>query len=156
MNTLVWGNVLICSVTSDRMLVPEGIRVDGGAARYAVHEILNSRPLRAFVGPGTSSLSLSVVLSLTRGVSPRAQLDLLRFARDKGEAHALLLYGRNVFPAGSLAVLESIGEEWNQFGPSGPLAITGSLTFAEYAPAPVAKGTSKNTVAKAAVKQVKR
>jgi len=129
-----WGTALAFESSSNRLLTPCEIGVEG-SARYAQHDVVGLPPFYEFIGPGLSTCQLTVRLSAREGVSPRAQLDLLRAARDEGVAAVLVIGGRPVFDAGHLAVLEKIGEAWAYFtGQGGLLVAVGELTFHEVVP----------------------
>lgn len=64
-------------------------------ARYANHEVINSKPKSEFLGPGLDTLSFSMELSVFNGVSPMGVINQFRTFIRKGKTSNFILGGRN-------------------------------------------------------------
>ena len=67
-------------------------------------------PVYEFVGPGLRTCSAKVRAAVPQGVNPRALINTLRKAQNAGATAVLVIGDSPVFDAGSLAVLDSLGE----------------------------------------------
>ena len=122
-----WGRHIKFSVNSDKVLSFKDFKrtVSG---RWAEHPIINEKPKKEFQGPGSSSVTLEVVLSAYLGVSPKDTLAAL----EKGKIDYLYVGGKKV--GSNKMYLESINETWDEIWNKGELVrATLSLTFSEYA-----------------------
>lgn len=125
-----WGSIIRFEVTSRKVLTFHDFKRTV-SARWKSHPIVGKKPKLEFAGPDTSGISMEVVLSADRGISPRDMLNKLEAAVESGRADYLYIGGRKV-GKGKL-VLESISETWNEIWNSGELVKASvSLTFTEY------------------------
>jgi len=152
-----WGSVITFEVSAGKALTPNGVEVQD-AARYAQQDTVALAPSYEFLGPGLAACTLNVRLAAGQGVSPRSVLDTLREAMRAGRAEALVIGGRPVFRAGSLAVIESLSERWEHFtGQGGLLVAEGTINFREIVPRnlvpPALPEAASSTVTKTGVEK---
>lgn len=125
-----WGIVIRFEVTSRKVLTFHDFKRTV-SARWKSHPIVGKKPKLEFAGPDTSGVSLEVVLSADRGISPRDVLNKLEAAAESGKADYLYIGGRKV--GNGKLVLESISETWDEIWNSGELVKASvSLSFTEY------------------------
>lgn len=126
-----WGRHIKFSVNSDKVLSFKDLKrtVSG---RWAEHPLINEKPKKEFQGPGASSVTLEVVLSVYLGTSPKDTIKDLEEACEKGKIDYLYIGGKKI--GKNKMYLESISETWDEIWNKGELArATLSLTFSEYA-----------------------
>lgn len=125
-----WGTTIKFEVTSNRVLTFSNFKrtVSG---RWKSHSIIGKKPKGEFAGPDASSVTFDITLSAEQGVKPRATLDALETAVEKGQVDYLYIGGKKV-GSGKLA-LENISELWDKVWKNGELVKAKcSLTFSEY------------------------
>lgn len=123
-----WGPVTF-EVSADRVRTFRDAR-RSGEARWAEHVVYAGKPAREFLGPGLSSLSLSVRLDRALGVVPEDEIKALAEQRDIGAHHALVMGGEVVADF----TLDGFSERWDVVDAGGRLLVaTVDLNLKEYA-----------------------
>jgi hypothetical protein len=100
------------------------------AARWATHEVYGAKPKREFLGPGLSSITLTVRLDITRGVVPRDEIRKMRAFMDAGTVLQFTVGGELV---GDFTI-NDVDDSWPRVTQHGVLmtALVG-LKLEEYA-----------------------
>lgn len=125
-----WGTTIKFEVTSNKVLTFSDFKrtVSG---RWKSHSIVGKKPKGEFAGPDASGVTFDVVLSAEHGVKPRATINALETAVEKGRVDYLYIGGKKV-GSGKMA-LENISETWDEIWKNGELVkATLALTFSEY------------------------
>lgn len=109
------------------------------AARYAKHDIVNSKPVLEYLGPEQQTVSFDIKLRSDFGLSPRVEMDKLRKYCETGKVLTLILGG--VVIGKTHWVIESVQEKANYWSATGQiLSSDASLTLKEYPKRNVAGG----------------
>jgi len=124
------GRSIIFEVSDERVMTFRdfGREVSG---RWAAHEVMQAKPRSEFLGAGMQSVSLTITLSATLGVRPRAVLQAVEAMVETGAAEYLVIgtgpVGRNPFK------LVGASETWDAVYNRGELAkATLTITLEEY------------------------
>lgn len=101
------------------------------SGRWATHEAMAAKPKAEFLGPGLQTAALTVTLSATLGVKPRAVLEAVEAMVEAGVAEYLVLgtspVGKNPFR------LTGASETWDRVMNRGELSkATLTITLEEY------------------------
>lgn len=101
-------------------------------SRWQEHEVMGSKPLLEFVGPGLNEISFKMLLRKNLGVDPDKEAEKLRKLRDEGTVVPLIIGNK---PVGKgFWIVKSVSEQtplWSRFGH--PLSTTLNVTLKEYA-----------------------
>ena len=125
-----WGETISFYVNGNGM-VPMRNMNKSLTARWKEHQIVGKKPLSEFAGPDVSTVTLSVTLSATMGVRPRATISTLEKALEAGTVDYLYIGGKKVGTA--KMKLTSMSEAWECIWNDGRLVkATVDLTFSEY------------------------
>ena len=101
-----------------------------GKARWATHDVHLAPPVREFLGPGLSSLSLSVRLDAAHGLIVKDELANLRALRDLGQVVTFVVGGETIADF----VLDGLAETWIRTDGQGAImAAQVELSLEEYA-----------------------
>lgn len=102
-----------------------------GEGRWENHEIIGEKPIMEFLGPGTESISFSMLLRADQGINPMKEIEKLQELRDKGTVFPLIIGNE---PVGEhFWVLKSLSYDvnyWSRFGKA--VSIEASVTLSEY------------------------
>ncbi|MCD8207426.1 MAG: phage tail protein [Bacteroidales bacterium] len=98
--------------------------------RWASHEIINQKPKLQFLGPDSTEVTFTVVLSAELGVSPKDTLKKIEKYVTNGNVEKLVIGNQKI---GSF-VIEKMSESWDTVFSKGELVkATIDLTLREYA-----------------------
>lgn len=124
------GKLIVFEVSSDKVLTFSKLSqtVKG---RWTSHTPIMKRREKEFLGPDSRQLTLQIRLSAMLGVKPRAMLNKLEKAVEKGKAYPLILNGEKI---GKYQwVITSMSESWDVIMTRGELlSCSVSLTLEEY------------------------
>lgn len=125
-----WGTVLTFETNSQKILTFSKMK-RSVSGRWKAHNIVGQKPKNEFAGPDSSNVTMDIVLSAEHGIRPRATIEKLEKAIEKGQVEYLYIGGKKV-GSGKMA-LESMSETWDEVWSAGELVkATLSLTFSEY------------------------
>ncbi len=125
-----FGKEIVFETNANKILTPKGIKrtVNG---RWENHNIIGKKPKMEFTGAEADETTMTVVLSAEHGVRPRATIEKLENAIEKGTVDYLVIGGKIV--GKNKVYLKSISEEWDSVWNKGELVkATVELTFGEY------------------------
>lgn len=117
------------SVSSSKVKTFHDFRREG-APRMAMHERIGNKAVAEYVAPGTEEVTMEILLSASRGVSPQRELQTLRTMRDEGELFPVFIGGRPL--SQNKWYIKDINENvqfWTMMGHI--QSVTVSLTLAE-------------------------
>lgn len=124
------GKSIVFEVSDQKVLLLQSLsrEVKG---RWTTHEAVGAKPQAEFLGADNQSISLSIHLSASLGVKPRAVLEAIAAMAEKGEAEYLVIGSR---PVGKRPFrIVSVSESWDTLYSRGELArATLSLNLEEY------------------------
>lgn len=102
-----------------------------GEGRWEEHALIGQKPVLEFVGPGTESISFSMMLRGDQGIDPITEIEKLAALRDSGTPFPLVIGDK---PVGEhFWVLKSLSHEvtfWDKQGNA--VSINASVTLSEY------------------------
>ena len=123
---------LISFTTSDKKILTfTGFKREGDA-RWKEHSLIGKKPRKQFLGPGTDTVTFSIVLDARHGVKPRDTLSEIIKHRDKGKADYLVINGNKV--CSNKMVITKTSDTWDEVWNKGELVrATIEITLEEYA-----------------------
>lgn len=99
------------------------------AARWATHDVYAGKPLREFLGPGLSTITMSIRLDTGLGLVPRDELAKMRLSMSTGAVLQFTVGGRYF---GDVTI-SNVDEQWVLIDADGVLQkAIASLTLEEY------------------------
>lgn len=102
-----------------------------GSARWEAHDLMHTKPVLQFVGPGLDELSFKILISKTLGQDPAVVVKKLRAYRDNGAVVPFILGGKpvsqNYFCIGSVDETDQVFDKYAR-----PMSITVGLSLKEY------------------------
>lgn len=102
-----------------------------GQSRWEEHDLILSKPVSQFKGPGLEKLTFKIQLRSDHGATPAYKLRTLRRMRDTGEVFPLIIGGRPVTQ--NYWRLDSLSEENNYYDSTGKLIqSTANVSLTEY------------------------
>lgn len=121
---------IIFKTSDQRILNFSGFKLNV-AARYASHEVINSKPVTEYIGPGLNTVSFTVGLNGNFGVNPREELERWQELAQNGNAEILVIGGK---PLGvDRWVVKSISQSWDTIFNQGELfSAKIEVTLEEY------------------------
>ena len=124
------GKNIVFEVNDDRAMTFHDMTRDL-SGRWTEHDVLGRKPVPEFLGPANQSISLTITLSSSMGVRPRAVLEAIEAMVETGTAEYLVIgsraVGKNPFR------LTSSSETWDRIYSRGELSkATVSITLEEY------------------------
>lgn len=124
-----WGAFCIFQVSREKIYTFRDMSIST-EGRWHDHEIITELPKSEYLGPGISTVSMTVDLIVELGVNPRKIVDNLRRYAREGKTALLIVgtqkLGENVWR------LDSVEEAWDRIGMDGKLTkATVNLTFKE-------------------------
>lgn len=123
---------LISFTTSDKKILTfTGFKREGDA-RWKEHALIGKKPRKQFLGPGTDTVTFSIVLDARHGVKPRdTLLEIIKY-RDTGKADHLVINGSKV--CSTKMVITKTSDTWDEVWNKGELIrATIEITLEEYA-----------------------
>lgn len=108
-------------VSDDYLLTPSNLQ-RSASSRWAQHDLILSKPVSQFTGPGLEEISFDLQLIESMGVDPLKQLQTLRRMRDTGAVFPLIIGGRPVTQ--NYWRIDSLSEGSNFYSASGKLIQT--------------------------------
>lgn len=125
-----FGKEIVFEVNANKILTPNGIKRTVGG-RWENHNVVGEKPKMEFIGADTDETTMTVVLSAEHGVRPRATMEKLERAVEKGTVEYLVIGGKVV--GKNKMFLKSISEEWDCVWSKGEVVkATMELVFEEY------------------------
>jgi phage protein U len=109
---------IIFETSDTKILSITGLTIDT-AARYATHEIINSKPVTEYLGPGLGAVSFAVDLNGNNGIKPREQLEKWRELAENGIADILVIGTKQI--GKYYWIVKSVSEAWNTIFNNGEL-----------------------------------
>ncbi len=123
------GNVVFTS-SDDLLLTPSNFQ-RSGSSRWEQHDLILSKPVSQFAGPGLEHVSFRIILSASHGVNPSSELKKLRRMRDTGAVFPLIIGGHPVTQ--NYWKLENMSEETEFYDAYGRLIqVTVNVSLGEY------------------------
>lgn len=117
-------------VSDDYLLTPSNLQ-RSASSRWAQHDLILSKPVSQFVGPGLEEVAFDLQLIKDMGVDPQDQLKTLRKMRDTGAVFPLIIGGKPVTQ--NYWRIDSLSEGSNFYSASGKLIqTTVSIKLVEY------------------------
>lgn len=99
-------------------------------SRYANHEVIGTKPVKEYLGPGLSTMSFAMELRADLGVNPMEMIRRLDTAMASGASFPFILGGKNL---GEYSILTK-GEEYGIILQNGAVvSCTIDLELEEYA-----------------------
>lgn len=141
--------------TSDKLVRNFGAYSDNVSARIEAHEIGGSEPVLEYVGPGTRSISLPIVLNGSLGVDVEGDISRLHEYCSRGELLTFIIGQKPVGGSGAKWLIESVDVTrtyFNQNGSAHIAEINLELQIARTAHTPAAVSS---TIDKQNVQKVK-
>lgn len=124
------GSKIVFEVNDDHVLTFNGMTRDV-AGRWAKHEAMGVKPKSEFLGPDTQKISLTINLSASLGVRPRAVLDAVAEMVETGQVEYFVLGNRPV--SNHPFSLTGSSEAWDKIYSGGQLVRASmSITLEEY------------------------
>lgn len=125
----LWGAICMFQVSRDKIYTFRDAKIST-EGRWAEHEIITELPRAEYLGPGLTTVSMTVDLIVEQGVKPRKIVDSLREHCKLGTT-SLLIIGTERLSDHSWC-LKSIEESWDRIiGPGKLGKATVDLTFRE-------------------------
>lgn len=128
-----WGKDLSFDVTEDRILTFSDFNrtVTG---KWTEHDVVGGKPMSEFTGAELSKVTLTIVLSVMRGLSVQTISDTISYlekAVEDGQVEYLYVGGTRI--GERMMKIESMSETWDTIYKGGVLTkATLQLTFSEY------------------------
>ncbi len=93
------------------------------------HQVTGGKPRTEFIAPTLTDISFSITLMAGHGVNPMAEVEKLRGLCERGEAHRLMIGGRNL---GKYLVTE-VADDWEKTLGDGRVTVARvKVSFKEY------------------------
>lgn len=123
------GKAVVFQVSSEMILTFSSLsRTVKG--RWASHARIGKKPMKQFLGPDSSSITLTVTLDAQHGVKPRTTAENIAKLITRGEPQAFVVGGRVM----GTYVITEMSEAWERVLNRGEaVRIVCSLTLEEYA-----------------------
>ena len=101
------------------------------SGRWTTHNPIGGKPVSEYLGPGQRASSLPIFLSVNHGVKPRATIEKIEKAVEKGEPFPFVVGGQKI--GNNQWVITSMSETWDEIIKDGRLVSAHvTLTLAEY------------------------
>lgn len=88
-------------------------------ARFARHDVINSKPLIEYTGDDLDTVSLDMRFDVALGVNPRTELETLSAIKEAGEAYPLVIGGTVLADY----VITDMSEDWRRIDGRGNVLI---------------------------------
>lgn len=88
-------------------------------ARFARHEVINSKPLLEHTGDDLDAVSFSMRFDIALGVNPRTEMAALAAIKEAGEAYPLVIGGTVLADY----VITDLSEEWRRIDGRGNVLV---------------------------------
>lgn len=125
-----WGTAIIFSTSDRRVLTYNNMNRTVGSS-WATHSRIGKKDQVEFLRANLQKLTFDIALDFNYGVNPRAIIERMERAAERGEIHPFIVGGRRV---GRLNWrLTSVGEAWETIYNNGALTNAKlSITMEEY------------------------
>ena len=124
------GKLIVFEVSSKKVLTFRAM-TQSVSGRWTVHNVIGGKPKSEFLGPGQSSIALTVFLSANHGIKPRSTIERIEKAIEKGEHFPLVIGGKKV--GNHEWAITNMSETWDKIIKDGRLVSANlSITLAEY------------------------
>lgn len=124
------GQLIVFEVSSDKVLTFQTL-TQTVTGRWTAHNIIGSKPISEFLGPGQRGATLPIFLSLNHGIRPRDTIEKIENAVESGQPLTLVIGGKKV--GNYQWVISEMSETWGVIIVDGRLASANiSLTLMEY------------------------
>lgn len=128
-----WGKDLKFEVSEDRVFT-FGDMSRTVSGKWTEHEVVGSKPMSEFTGAELSKVTMTIVLSVMRGISVQDISDTVSYlekAVEDGQVEYLYVGGKRI--GERMMKIESMSEAWDKIYTGGVLTkATLQLTFSEY------------------------
>ncbi len=122
-----FGNIVF-SVSADRQYLIDGFSRKSGA-RTEEHQVTGGKPRTEFIAPTLTDISFTIILMAGHGVNPMAEAEKLRGLCERGEAHRLMIGGRNL----GQYLLTEVADDWEKTLGDGRVTVARvKVSFKEY------------------------
>lgn len=126
-----FGSVISFVVSEDKLLTFSNMEREF-SARWTTHSSIQSKEKKEFVGRGSGSITMEVVLDKAHGIEPRKTIGNIEKAINKGTVEPLIIGGKQL--GANKYAITSMSETWDVVMLNGYLArATVRLTFEGYA-----------------------
>lgn len=88
-------------------------------ARFARHDVINSKPLIEYTGDDLDTITLDMRFDVFLGIDPRSELDLLGAIKESGEAYPLVIGGTVLADY----VITDMSEDWRRIDGRGNVIV---------------------------------
>lgn len=121
---------IIFEVSDEKIYTFNGFKLDA-SARYEAHEIIGKKPITEYIASNLKTITLTINLNGSYGVSPIEEMRKWMNLAETGEADYLVI-GWEVM-GDDQWVVKSVSETWDTFFNEGQL-LSGKIdvTFEEY------------------------
>ena len=100
-------------------------------SRWSTYNLLGRKPKKAFSGPDSDQVTLSITLDSSQGINPRETLKRIKAAIENGTVDYLVIGGQLV--GSGRYCIESMSETWERFFQGGRVTrATAEIVFSEY------------------------
>lgn len=126
-----FGRDIVFSVSREKVLTFQNFKL-AAAGRWTETQRIGSAPHQQFLGPDTSSVTLTIVLDAAHGVKPRTMQEKLRNACKTGTPEYFVVGNRKVIE--EKLVITNLSEAWEIIYNQGEVArMKVDVTFKSYA-----------------------
>lgn len=123
-----FGKTIVFETSANKALPFSGMKREIGG-RWKEHEIIGKKPKSEYCGPEAQEVKMTVTLSAEHGVKPRATMDAIAKACEKGTVDNLIIGGKVI----AKMKITSVSEAWERVLNKGELLkATLEITFKEY------------------------
>lgn len=125
-----WGSAIKFETSAKKLLTFQSLKRTS-SGRWAKHNIIGSKPKSEFQGAESRSVTMDIFLSAEHGVKPRATIDKLIKACEKGTVNYLVVGGKKV--CSKKVYIDTISDDWETVMNKGELVSAKlNITFTEY------------------------
>lgn len=124
------GKLIVFEVSSDKVLTFKSLN-QSVKGRWTTHTPIKRKPVYEFLGPDVRQITMTINLNAMLGVKPKAMLNKIEKAVEKGKAYTLVIGSEKI---GKYKwIITNVSETWNTVMSKGELiSCTLNLTLAEY------------------------
>ena len=105
-----WGKTLVFSTSDSRLLTFSGLSRTVSAS-WAAHSRIGKKDRSEFLRPDIQKITFTIVLDAMLGIRPRAMMDTLAKAVEKGIVNTLVIGGKKV--GTNSWKIKSVSEAWD-------------------------------------------
>lgn len=124
------GKLIVFEVSSDKVLTFNKL-TQTVKGRWTSHAVIGGKPVSEFLGADLRTITIPIYLSVLHGVRPRATLEKIEKAVEKGTPYPLAIGGKKV--GNYKWKITQISETWNEVIKDGRLVSANlNITLEEY------------------------